>query len=65
MKKCLIGLTDRQHQYLKKISEQRGMGVAELVRRILDEHIDDKMDKLRATYPEIEQDVLMRKLMLI
>jgi len=42
MKQKLIGLTDRQQKYLKEEAKNIGISVSELIRRILDEHIDRK-----------------------
>lgn len=42
MKQIKIGLTDRQIKALKKESVTLGIPLAELVRRILDTHLDQK-----------------------
>jgi len=52
MKKSLVGLTDRQQDYLRKVSVCKGISLAELVRRVLDEHIDAKLEKIRSERPD-------------
>lgn len=40
MKPKLINLTDRQHEWLNKEAAGVGVPVSELIRRLLDAHID-------------------------
>ena len=42
MKRTSLFLTERQLQKLTKEAEKLGIAVAELIRRILDEHIESK-----------------------
>ena len=37
MKKTLLSLTDKQHESLKKLAEDKGITKSELLRRIIDE----------------------------
>jgi hypothetical protein len=42
MKQIKIGLTERQNKVLRKESVTLGIPLAELIRRILDKHMDGK-----------------------
>jgi hypothetical protein len=46
MKATLIYLTKRQREVLDKVSEIKGTSLSELIRRILDEWIDNNEKKL-------------------
>jgi hypothetical protein len=45
MTQVKIGLTDRQLKSLRKESAMLGISLAELLRRILDQHIDRRKEK--------------------
>ena len=49
MKKTLISLTERQRQKIQEEAESIGISKAELIRRILDSHIDKKEDQKNDT----------------
>lgn len=43
--KKLITLTERQIEYVKKLSEEKQISFSEMLRRILDEYIEEKCQK--------------------
>jgi len=55
MKQKLIGLTERQQKYLGDRSKDLGIPVSELIRRILDEHIEDQKTVIENPFEEKEQ----------
>lgn len=44
MKKRLIGLTERQDHILQELSEDLGIPISEIFRRVLDNFIDNLLD---------------------
>jgi hypothetical protein len=42
MVKQMISFTVPQLRFLRRLAKKRGLSVAEVVRRILDEHIEDR-----------------------
>ena len=44
MNRTQIYLTDKEQEYLEKEAEDLGISKAELIRRILDRHISEKID---------------------
>lgn len=45
MKRTSLFLTERQLERLAKVADKKGIPVAELIRRILDEYLDAKESK--------------------
>jgi predicted DNA-binding protein len=40
-----LNITRLEHEYIKKISEEKGLTMSEFVRRILDEYIKENENK--------------------
>jgi metal-responsive CopG/Arc/MetJ family transcriptional regulator len=41
LKRTNINITEKEHTFLLKISEEKGLSMSELIRRILDEYIEE------------------------
>lgn len=46
MKKTIVSLTERQMKAIAEESEELGISKSELIRRLLDKHIDSKSSKI-------------------
>jgi len=47
MKRTQIYLSDKEHDFLDKESEDLDISKSELIRRILDDHIQDKKEEAK------------------
>lgn len=45
MKKTLLSLTDKQHESIKQLAQDKGISKSELLRRIIDEWFDEQVRK--------------------
>jgi len=45
MKKTLLSLTDKQHESIKQLAQDKGISKSELLRRIIDEWFNEQVGK--------------------
>jgi hypothetical protein len=45
LKRTNINITEIEHEFLQKNSEEKGLSMSELIRRILDEYIEEQLQK--------------------
>jgi hypothetical protein len=45
LKRTNINITEAEHEFLQKNSEEKGLSMSELIRRILDEYIEKQLQK--------------------